>query len=112
MLFDIGTGVEVDLGQNIFDCIAAHLNGKRRNQKLPFPTLIYGILLSQKELREGNEYLIPLMKTVSYKMKEKVKSQGEGDDEVVPEPTIVARPATYLNIVIVNAPSLDLSLFS
>ena len=58
LLFDIGIGVDLDLSHNIFYCIIAHSNGKRRNQKLPFSILIYGIFTKQKELKETNEYLI------------------------------------------------------
>lgn len=36
-LYDIGIGIKVDLGQVIFDCKAARLNGKMKNQSCLFP---------------------------------------------------------------------------
>ena len=40
-LFDIGTRVQVHLGQIIFESIAGYGNGRRQGQKLPYPSLIW-----------------------------------------------------------------------
>ena len=74
--------------------------------------MIYGILLSQKELKGANEYLIALMKTVSYRMNEKAKSEEKDVDEVVLEPTIVPTLVTDPNVATANAPSPDLAHLS
>ena len=57
LLFDIGTNAPVHLGQIIFDLIVLHRNGANMSQKLPFPSLIFGLLESQKPLQEPNELL-------------------------------------------------------
>ena len=53
--------VKVNLGQVIFHCITALSKGRRKNQKLPLPSLIYQILNDQKPLKENTKYLIALM---------------------------------------------------
>ena len=57
MLYDIGIGAPVHLGQLFFDLIVSHRCGQNKNQKLLFPSLIFGLLDSQKPLQEPNEYL-------------------------------------------------------
>ena len=56
-LFDIGTGVTVNLGQIVFESIASYGNGRKQGQKLPYPSLIYSMLDTQKQLKFASEFL-------------------------------------------------------
>ena len=46
-LYDVGTGVKVNLCQIMFEFITDHKNGKKPGQRFPFPSLIYGALSTQ-----------------------------------------------------------------
>ena len=50
LLFDIGTGASVHMGQIIFDFIVLHRYGNNMSHKLPFLALIFGLLEGQKPL--------------------------------------------------------------
>ena len=52
------------------------------------------------------------MKTVSYKMKEKAKSEGEDAVEAIFDLVSIATPIANPNVAIAGAPSLDLALLS
>ena len=51
--------------------IISHRCGKNINQKLSFPSLIFGLLESQKPLQEPNEYLSALLQPYVLRFKEK-----------------------------------------
>ena len=76
-LFDIGTRVQVNLGQIIFESIAGYGNRKKKGQKLPYHSLIYGVLAAQKELKFDSEFLTRRKPLVIYMLVEKGKSKGE-----------------------------------
>ena len=50
LLYDIGTGTPVHLGQLFFDLIVSHRCVMNMSHKLPFLTLIFGLLEGQKPL--------------------------------------------------------------
>ncbi|PON35570.1 hypothetical protein PanWU01x14_335190, partial [Parasponia andersonii] len=50
LLFDIGISFQANLSQIIFHVISNLCGGRKKNQKLPFPNLIYGILQQQYPL--------------------------------------------------------------
>ena len=60
LLFDIGTNAPMHLGQIIFDLIVLHRNRANMSQKLPFPSLIFGLLETQKPLQEPLSCLMSL----------------------------------------------------
>ena len=61
LLYDIGIGAPVYLGQVIFDLIMLHWCGANMSKKLPFPSLSFGLLEGQKLLQEPNEFLSTLV---------------------------------------------------
>ena len=67
--------------------------GREGPKSLIFPSFIYGILSKKKELKEANKHLTKPMKMVYYKMKEKVKNEGEDADEPVLDLVPIATPA-------------------
>ena len=61
----------------MFEFIASHKNGRKQGQKLPFPFLIYGVLVAQKELKLDSEFLTKKKPLVTYRLVEKANSKGE-----------------------------------
>lgn len=55
VLFAIGTGQPFNLGRIVFDTILQFADGACKGSKLPFPSLIYGLLLAQGFIRTLNE---------------------------------------------------------
>lgn len=55
VLFDIGTGRSFNFGKMVFDIILQFANGACKGSKLPFPSLIYGLLVSQGFISNINE---------------------------------------------------------
>lgn len=51
----IGTGLPFNFGKMVFDLILQFADGGCKGMKLPFPSLIYGILVSQGFIRHINE---------------------------------------------------------
>ncbi|PON49065.1 hypothetical protein TorRG33x02_318660 [Trema orientale] len=70
-LFDVGIGFQVNLPHIIFHVIYDLRGGRKKNQKLPFPNLIYGILQQQHPLMLQNDFFSPVLPTVSYRLKGK-----------------------------------------
>ena len=64
LVFDIGSRVQVNLGQLIFFNIANFKSGRKKNQKLQFPSLIFGLLYGQKPMMKSNEYLTTPMQPI------------------------------------------------
>ena len=61
------------------------------NQKLPFPSLIFGFLKSQKPLQEPNEYLSAMLQPYVFRFKEKVVViEGEQDSAIAIEKPSIA----------------------
>ena len=78
ILYDIGTGAPMHLGQIFYDLIVSHQCGMNMSQKLPFPDLIFGLLESQKPLQKPNKFLSAFMQPYVFRMKEKgVVIEGE-----------------------------------
>ena len=91
LLFDIGTGAPVHLGQIFFDLIISHRCGQNMNQNLPFPSLIFGLLESQKPFQEPTEFLSTLVQPYMFRFKEKATMiEGEQDSTVATEKPSVA----------------------
>ena len=59
------------LGQIIFDLIVLHRCEANMSQKLPFPSLIFGLLEGEKPLQELNEFLSAPVQPYVFRMKEK-----------------------------------------
>ncbi|PON49410.1 hypothetical protein TorRG33x02_317800 [Trema orientale] len=70
-LFDIGTGIDVNLPQIIFQAIFDLRCGRKKTQRLIFPNLIFGILQKQHPLQLPTEFLSPRPQSVNYRLKEK-----------------------------------------
>ena len=70
LLFDIGTGAPVHLGQIIFDLIVLHRCGNNMSYKLPFLALIFRFLEGQKPLQEPNEFLSTSVQPYVFRVKE------------------------------------------
>ena len=86
LLFDIGTGTPLHLGQIIFDLIVNYRYGNNMSHKLPFPSLIFGLLEFQKSLQKPNEYLSVPIQLYVFRVKEnRVISEGEQDTGVATE---------------------------
>ena len=65
------------------------------NQKLPFPTLIFGLLESQKSLQEPNEFLSAFVQPYVFRLKEKgVVTEGKQESAVVTEADLEPPVAT------------------
>ena len=75
-LFDIGTELKVNLGHVIFEFVD-HRNKRKSRQKLPFHSLIYGVLATQEELQLDYENFTKNKSLVTYKLVEKANSKGE-----------------------------------
>ena len=89
-LFDIGIGVQVNLGQIIFESIAGYTNGKKQGQKLPYTSLIYGVLVAQKRLKFDSEFLTKKKPLVNYMLVEKSMSKREKSTLAYPDVTTSA----------------------
>ena len=50
--------------------------GRKPGQKLPFPSLIYGVLAAEKELKFDYEFLTKNKPLVIHRLMEKAKSEG------------------------------------
>ena len=50
LVFDIGSLVQVNLGQLIFSNIVDFKNARKKDQKFSFPSLIFGLLYGQKPM--------------------------------------------------------------
>ena len=84
LLFNFGTGAPVHLGQIFFHLIMSHRCGQNKNQKLLFPSLIFGLLEIQKPLQEPNEYLSSTLQPYVFIFK--VKDAGiEGKHDTIVE---------------------------
>ena len=95
LLYDIGTGAPMNLGQIIFDFIVLHRCGANMSQKLSFPSLIFGLLESQKLLQEPNEFLSTPVQPYIFRMKEKsVGVVGEPSGGVATEPSVATNTHT------------------
>ena len=80
------------LGQIFFDLIMSHRYGNNISHKLPFPTLIFGLMEGQKPLQEPYEFLSALMQQYIFKLKEKgVVSKGEQDARVATKQPYLAK---------------------
>ena len=91
LLYDIGTGAPVHLGQLFFDIIVNHRCKQNKNQKLSFPSLIFRLLKSQKPLQERNEYLAAILQPYIFKFKgEDTKNEGKQEFGVATEQHPVA----------------------
>ena len=91
LLFDIGISAQVHLGQILFDLVVSHRCGQNKIQELPFPSLIFGILKSQKPLQKPNEYLSAMLQPYVFKFKGKdIVTKGEQDTVVATEKPFVA----------------------
>ena len=65
--------------------------GRKKNQKLPFPFLIFGLLESQKPLQEPNEYLSATLQPYIFRYKENdVGNEGEQETGVATDQPLVA----------------------
>ena len=87
-LFNVGTKVNVNLGQIMFEYIVGYGNERKQGLKLPFPFLIYGVLATQKELKFDSKFLTKKKPLVTYRLMEKVKSKGEKSTSADPNATI------------------------
>ncbi|PON74025.1 hypothetical protein TorRG33x02_248020 [Trema orientale] len=76
-LYDVGTGVPVNLGQLIFEQICELRNLKHPKKRLIFPSLIYGILSKQKTLMYDSEFLTAIPSNIVFKLKDKDPTEGE-----------------------------------
>ena len=89
LLFDIGTGALVQLGQIIFDLIVLHKCEANISHKLPFSSLIFGLLESQKSLQEPNEFLPAPVQPYIFRLKEKsVGVEEEPSGGIATEPSV------------------------
>ena len=89
LLFDIGTGAPMHLGQIIFDFIILHRCGANMSHKLPFPSLIFGLLESQKPLQKPNEFLSAHVQPYILRLKEKsVGVVGKPSGGVATKPSV------------------------
>ncbi|PON83206.1 hypothetical protein TorRG33x02_210400 [Trema orientale] len=70
-LFDIGTRIEVNLLQIIFQAIFYLRCGRKKTQRLIFPILIFMILQKQHPLQLPTEFLSPRPQSVNYRLKKK-----------------------------------------
>ena len=75
LIFDFGSRVQVSLGQLIFSIIADFKSGMKKNKKLSFPYLIFGLFYGQKPIIESNEYLT--MQPIQFKIKKDDLVEGE-----------------------------------
>ena len=71
LLFDIGIGAPMHLGQIVFDLIVLHRCGNNISHKLPFPALTFGLLEGQKPFQEPNEFLSAFVQPYVFRVKEK-----------------------------------------
>ena len=74
----------------MFEVTAGHGNGRKKGQKLPYPSLIYGVFAAQKELRFDYEFLTKKKPLVIYRLVEKSKSKQEKSISSDPDVTISA----------------------
>ncbi|PON56565.1 hypothetical protein TorRG33x02_296150 [Trema orientale] len=95
-LFDIGTGIDVNLPQIIFQAIFYLRCGRKKTQRLIFPNLIFGILQKQHPLQLPTEFLSPRLQSVNYRLKEK---------EVI-EPVATPLPSKSVKTKIVGKKSI------
>ena len=79
--------MQVNLGHIIFESIAGYGNGKNQGQKLPDPSLIYGVLATQKELNFDYEFLTKKKPLVTYRLVKRGKSKEEKSTSADPEVT-------------------------
>ena len=77
LVFNIGSRVQVNLGQLIFCNIIDFKSGRKKNQKLPILSLIFGLLYGQKQMMESHEYLTTPMQPIQFKIKEDDLVEGE-----------------------------------
>ena len=98
LLFDIGTNAPVHPGHIIF-----YRSGANISQKLPLPSLIFGLLESQKSLQEPNEFLSAPVMSYVFRLKEKsVGVEGKPSGGVATEPSVAtkrqsAQPSSAMN---------------
>ena len=91
LLFGIGTGAPMHLGQIFFNLIVNHRCGYNKNQKLSFPSLIFGLLESQNPLQEPNKYISAMLQPNVFRFKGKdAGTEGEQDTIVATEKPYVA----------------------
>ena len=74
----------------MFEFIAGYGNEKKQAQKLLFPSLIYGVLVAQKELKFDFEFLTKKKPLIIYKLVEKAKTKGEKSTSTEPDVTTFA----------------------
>ena len=74
--------------------LASEIEGKN-GKKFPYPSLIYVIHSSQKELKTPFEHLTKKMPLVTYRLVERAKAKGEKIEEVEAD---IATPATGPNV--------------
>lgn len=55
ILYAIGTGLSFNFGKMVFETTLQFAESGCKGMKLPFPSLIYGILVSQRFIRHINE---------------------------------------------------------
>ncbi|XVE68338.1 hypothetical protein DITRI_Ditri09bG0060000 [Diplodiscus trichospermus] len=57
LLYKVGTGMPFDLGQHIFDIIMVYSESRNSFGTLPFPSLIYQLLMSQHNIKTSRDKL-------------------------------------------------------
>ena len=92
------------------DCCWPQECEEKKNWRLPFPSLIYGILLSQRELKTTAEYLTKKKPLVSHRLKED-KAKREKIEETVEE-LAIAISAIVHNLVVASTSGLDPNVLS
>ena len=81
----------------MFEFIASHKNGRKQGQKLPFPFLIYGVLVAQKELKLDSEFLTKKKPLVTYRLVEKAKPKEKKSGVPIPDPDVTTSAPTNTN---------------
>ena len=120
LVFNIGSCVQVNLEKLIFSNIANFKSGRKKNQKLPFPSLFFGLLYGQKPMMESNEYLNTHMQSIQFKIKEddpveweeeKGKQRTKASVERMPAEFVVTEPETQPSSMLVSSTGLAQFVF-
>ena len=68
LLYAVGIGMKFDMGKHIFETISQYAENKKKT-KLPFPSLIYELLMSQKEIKQPLDALHGISKPLKVSKK-------------------------------------------